>query len=236
MISRYGGDSRVADPVELERIYARRFEAETAYRLKIWKTLVNDFFSSYVAPEESVLDLGCGYGQFINNIRAQQKYAMDMNPRARQHLAPDVHFLEQDCSAVWMLSSDTLDVVFTSNFFEHLPNKRALSDTLKEAYRCLRPGGTLIAMGPNIKFLPGLYWDFYDHHLPLSELSLKEALEIVGFRCLRVTSRFLPYTMVNAPRYPSAFLSAYLKVPLLWRVIGRQFLIVATKPGIRSGG
>jgi SAM-dependent methyltransferase len=235
MISPAKDKFRAADPVELERIYARRFEAETAYRLKIWKTLVDDFFSSHIAPDAAVLDLGCGYGQFINNIRAHQKYAMDLNPRARQLLAPDVHFLDQDCSSAWMLPSDTLDVVFTSNFFEHLPDKRALSDTLAEAYRCLRPDGRLIAMGPNIKFLPGVYWDFFDHHLPLSELSLKEALEIAGFRCLRVTARFPPYTMVNAPRYPTYFLSAYLKLPLLWRLFGRQFLIIAAKAGVTEG-
>jgi hypothetical protein len=79
MISPAEDNSRAADSLELERIYARRFEAEAAYRVKIWKTLVNDFFSTYIAADAAVLDLGCGYGQFINNIGAHQKYAMDLN-------------------------------------------------------------------------------------------------------------------------------------------------------------
>src|SRR6267154_1295534 len=47
---------------------------------------------------------------------------------------------------------EALDVVFTSNFFEHLPNKDAIRRTPLEVYRCLRPGGRFIAMGPNMKY------------------------------------------------------------------------------------
>jgi hypothetical protein len=63
--------------------------------------------------------------------------------------------------------------VFTGNLFEHLPGKTHLGHTLRAAFRCLRKGGRLIAMGPNIKFVPGAYWDFYDHHLALTKLSLQ---------------------------------------------------------------
>ncbi len=59
-------------------------------------------------------------------------------------------------------ADDSLNVVFTSNFFEHLHTKRELRETLMQARRCLRPGGGIIALGPNIRYLPGKYWDFYD--------------------------------------------------------------------------
>ena len=221
--------SPISQPEELERIYARRFDAETAYRLKVWKVLVEQFFSRHIEPDATVLDLGCGYGQFINNVQAARKYAMDMNPRARAFLAEGVTFLEQDCARAWPVLSESLDAVFTSNFFEHLPDKRALSDTLNQAHRCLRPGGRLIAMGPNIRYTHGAYWDFFDHHLPLTELSMKEALEISGFRARLIIPRFLPYTMVNAPRYPTGLLRAYLSMPFIWRCFGQQFLIIAGK-------
>jgi hypothetical protein len=35
--------------------------------------------------------------------------------------------------------------------------------------------------------------------------------------------------MVNAREYPICFISAYLRVPLVWKIMGRQFLIVAVK-------
>ena len=84
-------------------------------------------------------------------------------------------------------------------------------------------------MGPNIKFLPGSYWDFWDHFLCLTEMSLGEALENNGYRVTVSHARFLPYSMVAAPRYPMALLRLYLALPILWRVFGKQFLVVAEK-------
>ena len=130
----------------------------------------------------------------------------------------------------WNLPAESLDVVFTSNFFEHLPSKRALVDTLSEACRCLRPGGRIIAMGPNIRYVGGAYWDFWDHHLALSDTSLSEALELLGFGIERKVPRFLPYTMVNRRRAPALFVALYLKCRPAWHLFGKQFLIIARKP------
>jgi SAM-dependent methyltransferase len=215
---------------DLQKIYHRRFSQTAAYRNRVWQVLTGSFFRRWIAPDAAVLDLGCGYGEFSNNIVAGRKWAMDLNPDAPNHLAKDVTFLEQDCSAVWPLPDGSLDVVFTSNFFEHLPDKGCLKRTLRQAFRCLKPGGRLIAMGPNIKYLPGQYWDFFDHHTILTEASLGEALEIEGFGLEYVAARFLPYTLVNAPEYPVAFVRLYLLLPWLWWVKGRQFLVVARKP------
>ena len=214
----------------LSAIYQRRFSRTAAYRNRVWRVLTASFFNAWIKPEATVLDLGCGYGEFINNVRAGRKLAMDLNPDAPQHLAPGVEFLAQDCSAAWPLPDRALDVVFSSNFFEHLPDKQHLSLALRQAFRCLKPGGRLIAMGPNIKYLPGQYWDFFDHHTILTEASLGEALEIEGFGLEHVVARFLPYTLVNAPEYPVAFVRLYLMLPWLWWVKGRQFLVVARKP------
>jgi len=209
---------------ELQRIYRQRFGETSAYRNRVWQVLTASFFSRWIPSESAVLDLGCGYGEFINNIPARQKFAMDLNPDAPKHLAQGVRFIEQDCSLTWPLPDNALDVVFTSNFFEHLPNKECLKLTLRQALRCLKPGGQLIAMGPNIKYLPGLYWDFFDHPTILTEASLGEALEISGFVLSQVTPRFLPYTLVDAPEYPLFLLRLYLALPWLWWLKGRQFL------------
>jgi SAM-dependent methyltransferase len=215
---------------ELSKIYHRRFIRTAAYRNRVWQVLTRDFFNQWVRPDATVLDLGCGYGEFINNIAAGRKLAMDLNPDAPQHLAKNVEFLHQDCSAPWPLAENSLDVVFTSNFFEHLPDKECLSRTLRHILRALKPGGRLIAIGPNIKYLHGQYWDFYDHHVYLTETSLGEALEIEGYRLDVIAPRFLPYTMVAAPEYPMFFVQLYLHLPWLWRLSGRQFLVVARKP------
>jgi SAM-dependent methyltransferase len=219
----------IKDPGELQNIYQRRFDRRLAYRNRLWQTLVDSYFQRLVPLDAAVLDLGCGYGEFINSIHCRRKLAMDLNPRSRTHLAPGVELLAQDCSSRWPLADGSLDVVFSSNFFEHLPDKLALRQTLLEAARCLRPGGKLIALGPNIKYVQGAYWDFWDHFLCLTEMSLGEALENNGYRVVQSHPRFLPYTTVNAPEYPSAFIRLYLSLPVIWPLFGRQFLVVAVK-------
>lgn len=216
-------------PEELRRIYETRFEKNQAYRRKIWSVLISEVFQPHVPVQGSVLDLGCGYGEFINQIKCARKIAMDLNPNAPRFLGEDVQFLEQDCSARWPCSDEELDVVFTSNFFEHLPSKESLKMTLDQAYRCLKPGGKLIAMGPNIRFLPGSYWDFWDHHLPLSDRSLAEGLQSCGFTVVECHDRFLPYTMVNQRAKPAWMVIAYLRLPVAWRFLGRQFLLIAQR-------
>ncbi len=215
---------------DLEAIYDQRFNAHISYRKQVWQVLVSQFFSRFVRPDASILDLGCGYGEFINNVACARKYGMDLNPRAREHVGPEVTFFEQDCSARWLLPDDSLDLVFTSNFFEHLPSKEGLGSTLAQAERCLKPGGRLIAMGPNIRFIGGAYWDFWDHHLALTDVSLSEVMRVQGFQIERAIDRFLPYTMVNQRSVPSTLVSLYLKIPLAWRIFGKQFLIIARKP------
>lgn len=182
---------------ELSRIYSRRFEQNLEYRNQVWKVLTTQFFQRWVPRGSSVLDLGCGYGEFINNIEAREKLAIDMNPDTKSHLRSDVRFIQQDCSPPWPLPDGCLDAVFTSNFFEHLPSKQALAAAIVEAQRCLQVGGLLMALGPNIRYLPGAYWDVWDHHVALTDLSLKEALETHGFHVEFCVDRFLPYTMVN---------------------------------------
>ena len=216
---------------DLQKIYQRRFAETAAYRNLVWQELAGIFFNRWVGSEDAVLDLGCGYGEFINNIRARKKWAMDLNPEAPRHLAKDVIFLHQDCASPWPLPEGSLDGVFTSNFFEHLPDKECLKRTLRQILRCLKPGGRLIALGPNIRYLPGQYWDFFDHHVALTERSLAEALEVEGFVMEQATPRFLPYTMVNSLQYPLFFLRLYLMFPWLWWIKGRQFLVIARKPG-----
>jgi SAM-dependent methyltransferase len=215
---------------ELEKTYHRRFDADLEYRNQVWGVLVREFFSHYIRASDHVLDLGCGYGQFINQIECARRYAIDLNPTSRSVLQNGIVFFEQDSSNRWPLESDSLDLVFSSNFFEHQPTKAHLTKALEEAHRCLHPGGRLIAMGPNAKYIPGAYWDFFDHHIALTELSLQEALELTGFRSLEVIGKFLPFTMVNKRKYPLQFVSLYLRMRWLWRWFGGQFLVLAEKP------
>lgn len=213
----------------LNKIYQIRFSGLEEYRNAVWRTLVTNFFSKWIKRDSSVLDLGCGYGEFINNVCECQKHAMDLNPDTRGSLSEEITFHEQDCSEPWPIEPESLDLIFTSNFFEHLPNKQALDKTIAHAKLALKPGGRLIALGPNISVLNGRYWDFWDHHVALSDKSLCELLKVHGLELEKSIPRFLPYNMVRVRKRPLFLISLYLKCPLAWHFFGKQFLIVANK-------
>jgi SAM-dependent methyltransferase len=218
----------VHSSTELQQIYQTRFGGKSHYRQAVWRVL-GRFFARWIPADATVLDLGCGHCEFINAVAVRRKYAMDLNPDARALARPGVTVILQDCSVPWNIEPNTLDAVFSSNFLEHLPDKPSLERTLQHAWGALRPNGIIVLMGPNIKYVPGAYWDFFDHYLALTELSVAEVLKKTGFTIECCVARFLPYTMSVGRTYPVWMLKAYLTMPWIWRFFGKQFLVVARK-------
>ncbi len=216
----------------LAKLYRNRFsEDELPRKNAIWRVICRHFFQRYIASTDTVVDLACGYGEFINNISAGEKIALDINPDSSRHLQGDVRFEQVAATDLGAFMDGKADVVFTSNFLEHLPDKQTLELLLDQIMLALKPGGRYLIMGPNLRYLPGEYWDFYDHHLGLTHLSLCEVLAVKGFQLETCIDRFLPYTTQGAlPTHP-LLVRAYLAFPFVWRFLGRQFFIVARKPG-----
>jgi dolichol-phosphate mannosyltransferase len=216
--------------VRVAELYRNRFSAkQRETRDRVWEILCCYFFQRYVREEDTTLDLGCGFGEFSRFIRARHRIAVDVNPDAGRLLPSDVEFHEADARRLEFLSAGSIDVCFTSNFFEHLPSKLDLDVVLSEVVRVLRPGGRLVALQPNIRYAPGEYWDFYDHHVPLSHLSCAEAFAVAGLEVVELVDRFLPFSSCSpTPQHP-ALVRLYLWLPPVWRMLGRQFLIVGQK-------
>ncbi len=221
----------VISMTELAALYRHRFpEAELPQKFAIWKALCSGYFQKFVRPDHVVLDLACGYGEFINNIAAAEKHAVDLNPDAPRFLAPNIHFHAAPATELRGIADASMDVVFTSNFLEHLPDTKALEAVFSEVRRVLRANGRFLILGPNIRYLPGEYWDFLDHHLPLTHNSVAEGLAIAGFEVETVIARFLPYTTRSRlPQHPF-LVRLYLKLPFAWRFLGKQFFLVGRKP------
>ncbi|WP_026942509.1 class I SAM-dependent methyltransferase [Hellea balneolensis] len=216
---------------ELSELYKIRFsEEELPRKNAIWKVLCEDFFSKYISENDVVLDVACGYGEFSNNIKSKRKITVDLNMDAKAYLNSDVEFNYCSATELSRVCNNEIDRAFTSNFLEHLPDKDALDTVIGEVFSALKPGGKFIIMGPNLRYLAGEYWDFYDHHLGLTHLSLGEALRLKGFEIEMSIDKFLPYTTQGAlPTHP-LLVKIYLKVPLIWKLLGKQFFIVAQKP------
>ena len=196
---------------------------------KLWFILCNNYLQKYIPKNSVLLEIACGYGEFINNIKAKKKIAIDLNDDAKKYINNDVSFYNSSASVI-SLNNNSVDVCFSSNFFEHLPNKETLDDVLQESFRVLKPGGVYISIQPNIRYAPSLYWDYYDHIIPLSDKSCTEAFKKSGFIIKKNIPKFLPWsTEVNLP-FKCLSLWIYLKLPFLWRFFGKQFLLIAQKP------
>lgn len=217
--------------VDLKLLYDFRFgQAGLEKRRAVWRVLCESFFSKIIPGDATVLDLACGYGEFINQIRAGRKYAVDLNQDTPRHLNPDVHFLHASALDLSGLPQGEIDVVFTSNSLEHFHDKKELDILFGEVWKLLKPGGKFVIVGPNVRYAYREYWDFYDHYLPLSHLSLVEGLMLARFQPERVVARFLPYSMQGRRPTADFLIRAYLAFPFAWRFFGKQFLVIARKP------
>ncbi|MBN3039160.1 MAG: methyltransferase domain-containing protein [Candidatus Omnitrophica bacterium] len=215
----------------LKELYRHRFSEQDQREKKgIWQTLCRDFFQKYVKESDAVLEIGAGYCEFINNIKCREKYALDLDEDVRAYANPDVKAFVSSSSSLSFLSESSMDIVFMSNFLEHLKDKEEVLKTLTESFRVLKPQGVLMVLGPNIRYLSREYWDFFDHYIPLSDKSLAEALQISGFKVEQNLPKFLPYTTKSRfPKNP-LLVKLYLHMPFIWPVLGRQMFILGRKP------
>jgi SAM-dependent methyltransferase len=218
------------DGSQLSRLYSNRFtDQELAFKVGMWKIFCEEFFQRYVEPTDAVVDLGAGTCEFINAIHCADKIAVDLNPDVELHIR-DGKAIVARSDSMPEIPTGSVDVVFTSNFFEHLPNKAELVATLEECHRILRPDGRLMVVMPNIRYLPGRYWDYFDHHLALTHYSLVEALALSGFQPEVVLPRFLPYTIKHSkmPRL-LPIVRLYMRMPFAWRFVGKQMFVLARR-------
>jgi SAM-dependent methyltransferase len=216
----------MSSAADVEAIYKRRFSPDLASRQQMWRVLCSGFFQRYIPTNAVVLEVGAGYCEFINSIRAGAKIAVDLNPDTQLYANPDVRVVETTTTDLSAIESGSIDVAFASNFFEHLTRSDILI-TMREAARVLRPGGRFLILQPNIRYCARDFWRFFDHITPLDQYSLAEALEMSGFRVKKTIVRFLPFTTKSRLPKASWLISLYLRFPLAWRVLGQQSFVIA---------
>ncbi|WP_156296423.1 glycosyltransferase [Mycobacterium paragordonae] len=215
---------------DLQQLYRNRFGHDLEARSEIWSVLVRDFFQAWVRRSDTVVDLGCGYGEFLNHVKAARRIGVDLNPDSAGMLNPYIEFHEARADQLGFLDDGSVDVVFSSNMLEHLQSKTDVERTIAEVRRVLRPGGHFIALGPNVRFLAGAYWDFWDHSVPISDRSLTELLQINDFEVVDTHRQFLPYSTYSPLPKAPILVQMYLRSRWAWPVFGKQFVIRARKP------
>lgn len=210
-------------------IYRLRFSTHLEFRRQMWRILCEDFFQKYI-PEDSVfLELAPGYCEFINVLKAREKYGIDINPDCSGHAGTGVNIIQGNCEDLSHFEDGSLDVIFASNLLEHL-TRESIVNTFKECFRCLKKGGRLMLLQPNIRYLASNYWQFWDHVTPIDDRAIKELSEVLGFSDFWSKSRFIAFTAkgLTTP-FVLILLKIYLRLPFLHYLVGKQSFIIITK-------
>ena len=196
-------------------------------RQVVWAAVARHL-ASYVPPDAAVLELGAGYCDWINNVRAARRVAVDIWPEMPSFAAAGVEPVVLDVSAgLASLGASTFDVVLASNFLEHFSPDEVTSLAHGIA-TLLRPAGRFVVVQPNFRYAWRRYFDDYTHRSIFTDVSLPAMLRSQGFRILEVRPKFLPYSMQGA-RVPitGALVSAYLRSP--FKPMAGQMLVVAAR-------
>lgn len=211
-----------------ERLYEYRFRGvDQPRREDVWSALAPDLHTRLGRPAR-VLDPAAGRCEFINAVPAEERWAVDAVAYDEGVADEGVRLIVSEIMSA-DLPSEYFGGVFVSNFLEHLPNQETVATFLEKMRDCMAPGGRIAIMGPNFRYCAREYFDFADHTVILTAKSVEEHLYAAGFEIRSVNGRFLPYSFTGRlPSHP-ALVRAYLRFPLAWRVLGKQFLVVAER-------
>jgi SAM-dependent methyltransferase len=214
--------------INYQRLYAYRFrDVDQASREAVWREIARYVHARMGAPAV-VLDPAAGRGEFISAVPAAERWSVDLVSQG-----------DLEGSGVKVIIADIMDAelpaghfdgIFVSNFLEHLPDQNAVAALLARLNDAMRPGGRIAIMGPNFKYCARDYFDCADHTLVLSHVGLAEHLHAAGFEIEALYPKFLPYSFRGLLPPSPLMTRVYLRLPLAWKFLGKQFLAIARKP------
>ena len=190
----------------------------------VWQALWLYYFRKIVPADGCVLDLGCGYGEFINNVAARRRIGLDMWDGIKSHLAPGVEPIVSSVTDLSAIEDDSVDFAFASNLFEHISQDAWLA-VLAQLRAKLTERGTLTMLQPNYRYAFREYFDDYTHVAIYSHISLADLLVANGWEVLDVKPRFLPLTVKSRLPVSQWLIRLYLALP--FKPMGKQMLLRA---------
>lgn len=162
----------------------------------------------WVAPEQRVLDVGCGAGAFLERVSSvgARAVGLELNSKAAQRaLEAGLTVHQETIEAHAEAHPAAYDVVTSFQVLEHVPAVRSFLAACVEA---LRPGGTLVLGVPNndgfLQFDPDAVLNAPPHHVGLWDRASLEAL--TKFFPLELT--WLEYEPLNNPEWYQTVMEA----------------------------
>jgi SAM-dependent methyltransferase len=205
-----------------EQYFRTRFTLDPR-REVLWRALYRYYFSRFIAATDSVLELGAGYGHFINQVIAKRRIALDSWEGFIRHLQPGIEGRVGSVTDLSFLEPHSVNFVFASNLFEHI-TQEDFSTVLRQLDSVLVAGGTLNILQPNYYYASREYFDDYTHRTVYSHTSLCDFLEAHGYQVVECKPRFMPLT-VKSRWMPVSPLLIHLYLRSPWKPLGKQMLV-----------
>lgn len=218
----------IESALDFRRLYEYRFAGiDQAARQRVWD-VIGPWIHRRMGSPRRVLDPAAGRFEFLNAIDADERWAID---------AVDTGFARTEGISLTVgsaldveLPASHFDGVFVSHFLEHLATPSHVAMLLRRMHQAMAPGGRIAVLGPNFRYCSREYFDCADHILALSHVSVAEHLHAAGFEVTDVIPRFLPFSFRGILPPSATLTNAYLRLPLAWRVLGKQLLVIARVP------
>lgn len=211
-----------------ERLYRYRFrDIDQDGRVAVWRE-ISPHVHELMGRPSKLLDPAAGRGEFIGASPAEETWAVDEVSYPEAEYKPDTEVVVSPIMDA-ELPLDHFDGVYVSNFLEHLPDQEAISAFLEKMRGTMEPGGRIAIMGPNYRYCAKEYWDCADHYVALTHVAIGEHLYAAGFEPERIIPRYLPYSFRGILPPSPALTRLYLRAPLAWRLLGKQFLVIGRK-------
>ena len=190
----------------------------------VWKALWDYHFSRVIPKDGCVLDIGCGRGDFINQVVARRRIAIDLWTDFPRFLEPGVETIVGDLGELKQIEDGAVDYALASNIFEHI-SQHEFSTVLNVMRRKLSPRGTLTILQPNYRYAYKEYFDDYTHVSVYSHISMVDFLTANGYDVMSIIPKFMPLTVKSRmPVFP-LLIRAWLSSPI--KPLGKQMLITA---------
>ena len=210
-----------------------RFEYDKR-RETLWRSLYDFYFKRWIRKDDCVLELGAGYGHFINNIEARRRIALDIWSEMPNYLQPGIESHVGSVTDLSFLQDGSVDFAFASNLFEHI-TRDDLAAVVHQLKNKLTEQGLLCLLQPNYRYAYKEYFDDYTHITVYSHLAMCDFLRSCGYEIVECVPKFTPLTVKSRFRISRIPIWLYLHSPI--KLLGKQMLIIARplRPSVGSG-
>ncbi|MEI7451812.1 MAG: class I SAM-dependent methyltransferase [Candidatus Falkowbacteria bacterium] len=148
-----------------------------------------DIATRFIDKNDNVLEIGCGSGNFFNNIECKKYLGLEFSEKAVEKAKlSGINVVKQDLNNFVCINDESYDVVCFFQTLEHIDNPNLF---IKDSLSVLRDGGYLIFSVPSndgfLRFLKNNIFNLPPHHQTRwSDKTLNKLVDIFNLELISI--------------------------------------------------